>query len=203
MKANDDYFNNRQMKTFFSQNRLLIGLVIFLLVLNISAISSIIYHRVRETKNISLPVQPPVPREARIPGEGRFLRDFLELDRNQFEQFRNTRHAFQAKAFSITEELREKKVEFLEELNNNNPDTGRIEEISEDIGQLHKELRLETGKYYLKLRRICNPEQQQKLHHFFMQSFERQDMAPGPGRSRSLHQRMMKNNRIKPGKDSM
>ena len=191
------------MKTFFSQNRLLIWLVIFLLVLNISAISSIIFHRVREPKNISLPFRPPVQDETRMRGEGRFLRDFLELDRAQYEQFRIDRHAFQTNAWSITEELREKKIEFLDELDKKNPDTGRIEQLSEDIGQLHKALRLETGEYYLKLKTICNVEQQQKLHHFFMQSLGRHDMEHGQARGRGMHQRMKRNNGIKQVNDSI
>ncbi|MBN2213338.1 MAG: periplasmic heavy metal sensor [Bacteroidales bacterium] len=191
------------MKTFFSQNRLLIWLVIFLLVLNISAISSIIYHRVRETKEIPSPFQPPIAWEGRMPDEGRFLRDYLELDKAQFEQFMIKRHGFQTKARGITEELREKKVEFLEELNKKDTDTSKIRELSEDIGQLHKALRLESGKYYLGLRTICNDEQRQKLHRFFMHSLGRHDMEPLPGRGRGMHQRMMKNNRIKPWKDSI
>lgn len=191
------------MKTFFSQNRLLIWLVIFLLVLNISAISSIIFHRVREPDNVSLPFRPPGPDEERIPGDGRFLRDFLELDRRQYEQFRMNRHAFQTKAWSITEELRKKKIEFLEELDKKDPDPGRIEQISEEIGQLHKALRLETGEYYLELKTICNDEQQQKLHHFFMQSLGRHDMINGPARGRGMHQRMKRNNRINQVNDSI
>jgi hypothetical protein len=191
------------MKTFFSQNRLLIWLVVFLLLLNISAISTMIYHKVKETKNPSSFVQPPIHRERRLAGEGRFLRDFLKLDKEQFEQFRVCRHAFQTKAWDITEELREKKIEFLEELDRKNPDTGKIQQISEDIGSLHKSLRMETGKYYLELKAICNDEQQQKLHHFFMQTFERPEMAPGPGRDHGMHKRMMRDNRIKQNNDSI
>ncbi len=191
------------MKTFFSQNKILIWLVVFLLLLNISAITSMIYHRVREAKDPSLLVQPPILRQRRMPAEGRFLRDFLELDAEQFEQFRSSRHAFQMKAWDITEELREKKVEFLEELNRKNPDTGKIQQISEDIGKLHQALRLETGKYYLELRDICDKEQQQKLYHFFMQTFERPEMGPGPGRGRGMHQRMRRHDVMKQDKDSI
>ena len=136
-------------------------------------------------------------------GEGRFLRDFLDLDPEQFEQFRMARYAFQMKAWDITEELREKKVEFLKELNKKNPDTIKIQKISEDIGYLHKGLRLETGKYYLELRTICDKEQQQKLYHFFMQTFERPEMVPAPGRGRGMHQRMMRNSTIKHRNDSI
>lgn|GEM_PF-180383 len=191
------------MKTFFSQNRILIWLIIFLLLLNISVISSLIYHRVRESKNISAIHQAPFQRDSRMRSEGRFLRDFLELDPEQFEQFRMARQAFQMKAWGITEELREKKVEFLKVLNQKNPDTSKIQKISEDIGQLHKDLRLKTGKYYLELRTICDKEQQQKLYHFFMQTFERPEMEPGSGRGRGMHQRMMRNSTIKHRNDSI
>ena len=190
------------MKTFFSQNRILIWLIIFLLLLNISAISTMIYHRAREAKNTSFVRHAPFQRDSRMRGEGRFLKDFLELDPEQFEQFRMARHTFQMKAWDITEELREKKVEFLKALNQKNPDTNKIQIISEDIGLLHKDLRLETGKYYLELRTICDKEQQQKLYHFFMQTFERPDMVPGPGRGRGVHQRMIRNSTTKHRNDS-
>jgi hypothetical protein len=191
------------MKTFFSQNRILIWVILFLLLLNISAISSIIYHRVSESRNTSFIRQTPFQSDGRMRGEGRFLRDFLELEPEQFKQFGMARHAFQTKAWDITQELREKKIEFLKELNQKTPDTSKIQQISEDIGNLHKDLRLETGKYYLELREICDKEQQQKLYHFFMQTFERPDMVPHPGRGRDMHQRMMKHSRMKQNNDSI
>jgi len=191
------------MKTFFSQNRIWIWLIIFLLLINISAITSMIYHRVREEKETVSFHRAPYPGDSRMRGEGRFLRDFLKLDAEQFEQFRIARHAFQMKAWDITEELREKKVEFLEELNQKIPDTSKIQKISEDIGYLHQDLRMETGKYYLKLRSICDNEQQQKLYHFFMQTFERPEMEPGPGRGQGMHQRVMRHKRMKQNNDSI
>lgn len=177
------------MKTFFSQNRILIWLVIFLLLLNIAAISSMIFNRARKVNNTSFIPHANFHREGRMPGEGGFLKEFLELDKGQFEQFRNARHAFQAKAWDITEELREKKFEFLKELHQKNPDTSKIQEISEDIGNLHESLRMESGKYYLELRRLCNEEQQCKLYQFFMQTFEGPEFGHGHGRGRGMHQR--------------
>jgi hypothetical protein len=181
------------MKTFFSQNRILIWLVIFLLLLNISAIIAILYHKSREVENTSLSFQPSVNREIRMSGEGRFFRDFLELDKEQFERFRIVRHHFQMKARNITEELREKKAEFLKELDRKNPDAGKIQEISNEIGQLHATLKLETGKYYLQLKTICNDEQQQKLHHFFLKIIGGGEMMPGQGRGRGMYQKMGRN----------
>lgn len=191
------------MKTFFSQNKVLIWLIIFLLLLNIAAISSMIYQRVRLAKDTSFIPHAPFHRDREMPGEGRFLREFLELDTEQFEKFKVARHSFQMKAWEITEELREKKIEFLKELNRKNPDTGKIQKISEDIGDLHSDLRVETGNYYLELRAICHKEQQQKLYHFFMQTFERPEMEPGPGRGAGRHHRMIRRNMNQHGKDSM
>ncbi len=192
------------MKTFFSQNKILIGLVIFLLLLNIAAISSIIYQRAGVAKHTSIVTHAPFHRDRGMPRQGRFLRELLELDTEQFEEFKVARHDFHMKAWEITEELREKKVEFLKELNRKKPDTSKIQKISEDIGDLHRDLRLETGNYYLELRTICHNEQQQKLYQFFMQTFERPEMVePVPGMGRNRHHRMIKENRNQHGKDSL
>jgi hypothetical protein len=191
------------MKTFFSQNRILIWLVIFLLIINVAAISTILIIRVRKVNDTSFIPHARFHREGRMPGEGGFLKEFLELDEGQFEQFRDARHGFQARAWDITEELREKKFEFLRELHQNEPDTNKIQEISEDIGRLHKRLRLESGKYYLELRRFCSEEQQRKLYHFFMQTFDGTELRHGHDRDRVMHHRKMRRNMIRHKKDSI
>lgn len=191
------------MKTFFSQNKILIWLVAFLLVLNICAIGSILYYKGRTTENVTTIMQHPTHERHATPGEGRFFRNFLGLDETQFRKFSAARNRFHIKLTDLNEELAIKRAEFLKELNRKNPDMVKIRKISDEIGNLHAAMRMETGRYYLQLKEICNPEQQEKLYHFFLQTMEGNDMLPSPSGRGGMHRRFMRNHAIRQNNDSI
>lgn len=191
------------MKTFFSQNKILIWLVMFLLLLNLSVIGTIIYHKYKIEHKSSSFVPQQFSGRGKIQGGGSFLKEYLRLDEKQFTRFRITRNEFQQKAEIINNSLKEKRIEFLNELEKSNPDEAIIRKVSEDIGKLHADLITETSLYYLDLNSLCTKEQLPKLHSFFKQMFEREESMPSTGRFNRQGQGRTQHNNLNKNMDSI
>ncbi len=146
-------------------NRTLISIIVFLALLNLSTIGTIVYH-IWFTDNDADEVtveQVDVPDR----GLGRFFRQQLNLNHSQHIRFREFRQQFHKKANIVTEELQEKRNEFMTELGKEKSDTVKLHNLSKEIGQLHTELKHLTFEYYLQMKSICNKEQQKKLYSIF------------------------------------
>ena len=81
-------------------------------------------------------------------------------------------------------QLTDKKLQMLRELALEKSDTAKLNILAGSIGILHAELKKVTCNYYLDFKKICTPEQQQKLEELFRGIFEGDMPAPGPGRGR-------------------
>ena len=185
------------MKTFFSQNRILIWILFALLVINIVAISSIIYYANRQKNIISEVVPSHLPARGMMHSEGRYMKEYLGLNEEQMVNFRDARFEFHQQAQQIAFELREKRMELLNELKKDSFDQQKVDSISREIGQLHTKLNSDMSKYYLDVKKICHPEQRERLHNFFINTLENDENMPPhmrnhmrPGRG----MRHMKNN---------
>ena len=148
-----------------TNNKTLIIIIIFLGLLNLSTIGTIVYHlkfggdeqKETEVEQIDVP-------DTHL---GRFFRQQLGLTHQQHIKFRQYRRQFHKKANMVTEQLQEKRNEFMEELGKKHSDTKKLHELSQEIGDLHAELKHLTFEYYLQMKSICNEEQQKKLYSIF------------------------------------
>ena len=146
---------------YFNKNKILIWIIIILLAINVSTVATIAYHfythgrveRINKRKHV------------RIPNKrfGHFMFRELNLTKPQRKQFQKFRHNYQHNAKILTKEMKEKRNEIFEELSKENPDTIRLYEMAEDIGIFHKNLKKQTIRHYLKMKKICNKQQQKKL----------------------------------------
>jgi len=144
---------------------LLIWLIIILLATNISTIGTIFYHVYFQDKQ--LPDEPD--RELRIPEGhlGRFFRDEMNLTPQQHRQFRDFRQNFHRKANGLAMRMQENRNMLFQELATENPDTVYLGKLADEIGKMHAQLKRLTFEYYLQMKSVCDPQQQQKLHFIF------------------------------------
>jgi hypothetical protein len=56
----------------------------------------------------------------------------------------------------------------VKEMGTQNPSQKELDSISDDIGKLHSDLKKATIQYYLKMKAICDENQQLKLNEIFM-----------------------------------
>ncbi len=153
------------MRTFFTKYRILTGVVIFLLILNLTALTTILINnnRFRDLPDRSVMMM----RHATSFREGMFLRDELRLNEQQYATFSSSRDAFQKRAARIENDIQKKKMQLLNEITKAKPDPDIVKKTGDEIGQLHSEMLEATSAYYDEIRKICNPEQKILLDDFF------------------------------------
>jgi len=156
--------------------RLLIGVVLFLFVMNVATIASLVYHT-RQPEN------GKSGREAKEAGAyqaekgARFFREQLNLDTLQTNRFREINRAYNRSANMITWDLEQLRVEMVEEMGKVEPDTVRLNTISREIGDHHEQLKKLTVNYYLKMKSVCDDNQQVKLNAIFREMVQKEDSA--------------------------
>jgi len=152
---------------------LLSAFVIVLIIINLSALSTIYYHnkirdrRIEEFKDKR--------EQMHIGGMHRFIKEELNLDSLQFEQFREAYYKNMRETHKIAEKLNIYRHDMISEIAKINPDQDKLDKLSRNIGDLHYELKKLSTKHFMELKEICNDEQQENLQKLFMRMMEDQD----------------------------
>lgn len=150
-----------------NKNKILIYLIVLLAMLNISTIGTIIYHNFQEKKENNVFINNGNGRMM----SGRFFMNELNFDNNQMNQFRNYNHSFRQISLQIINNIDSLKSLMFVEMQKPKTDTATIYNLSEQIGNKHKDLKIETAKFYLEIKKICNIQQQKKLNQVFYPLF--------------------------------
>lgn len=159
--------------------KILQWLVVLLLLLNLSTIASIVYHKYEEKTDTDILISD-TESERRL--NGRYFRQTLGFDNEQMEAFRQANRAFQPEANAIISTIDSLKNDIFSELKKEHPDTSRLNSLSENIGNQHSKLKKETNKFYLKIKNVCDSVQKEQLNEVFSPLFRNQ-YAGTPGRN--------------------
>lgn len=160
-----------------------IWIIILLLIMNVSAIVTMLYHKKQENKaaEVSESTVAAMQQGPSMQYSGRWFRDELGLTGSQMREFSRFNPVFRQKVRNINIELLKEKQKMLDELAREKSDTTLLNELSDSVGALHSKLKRATYAYYLEFKKICTPEQQEKLNSIFNRMFEGETPA-GPGR---------------------
>jgi Spy/CpxP family protein refolding chaperone len=159
---------------YFFKKRFSFWLVILLLLINIAAISTIIYHIISDkstTQTIEIK-----------PDAGNIITGELGLSPDQKSNFKNINGNYNQQSQKILDQLTEKRSEMLAELAKDNPDTNLLHTIASEIGHLHTNLKLLTIENFLELKKLCTPEQQIQLSKMFSDMLECEGHFKGMGK---------------------
>lgn len=161
-----------------NNKRILIWIIIILAATNLSTIGSFCYHRSAETKDPGT----KSTEQTSLPGEQRtrFFHDQLNLDNDQFDQFREINRTFNRTARSIEINLSYLRRAIVDELQTVNPDSTRLDSLATGIGNGHRKLKQVTITFYLDMKKICTPEQQAKLYEIFQSTLNKEDQVNLP-----------------------
>jgi len=152
-------------------------LVVLLVLFNLSTIGSIIYHNYQEKKDPGTLIIDSGS-ESRL--NGRYFKQTLEFDNAQMDAFRLANRAFQPKANMIIYKIDSLKNEIYSELKKETSDTILLNQFSKQIGEQHIDLKKETNRFYLKIKKVCSSDQKQKLDSVFSPLFKNK-MIEGQG----------------------
>jgi Spy/CpxP family protein refolding chaperone len=136
------------------KKKFIIIAIALLLIINLSALATIGYHRFIYCKvDGSL---------CKFSGDD-YLYQELSLSRSQIEQMKAHKQSFQAQADTISQQLFFKRIELVNLLKTSEPDSDRIHQALQEIGSLQTELQQQVIGSVLKQKKILNPEQQEKF----------------------------------------
>jgi Spy/CpxP family protein refolding chaperone len=177
--------------------KILTWIIILLLIMNVSAIVTMLYHKSQEEKAEIVSGNPVAAIQSgpTMKYSGRRFRDELGLTSDQMREFSRFNPIFRQKLRDLNIRLLRKRQEMIDELAVDKSDTTMLNSLSYSIGELHSELKKATYAYYLEFKRICTPEQKEKLNSIFNNMFEGETPVVGPGRGMQGRGRLGMRNR--------
>jgi len=153
-------------------NNTIFWVLIFLVVINISALATyFIYTR----KPVVQPIQPTELKQ------GISLEQKLGLLPDQTLKVNKINNKYQASSEPIVAAIRDKKSLLLEELSKENSDTSILIKLVEDITNEQKNLQQANIKQFLDLKKVCTPEQTQKLSQIYSELYGCNNNGKGKG----------------------
>ncbi len=158
---------------FFSKNKLIFWVLIFLVTVNLTALVTIgilysRYNKLVENQSVEKPTMA-------------FQRE-LDLTPSQSEKVDVILEEFRNSTDSVRNRMRESRAALLEELARENPDTNHIFELTGTISLLQRHMQNASAKQYLALKKICNPDQCKRLSDLYFEFYGFQGKGPGMGR---------------------
>lgn len=157
--------------------------IVFLAVMNVSTLVTIAYNQKQPEKQVEGVTVGQTQLEADAEKfSGRYFRDKLQLDSEQMNRFRTFNPIFRSQARAITVELGRLRREMLTEMSATKSDTLRLAKLSDSIGNLHRDLKVLTYRYYLDIKTMCNASQQNQLQILFSTMFTNDAPMSFPGR---------------------
>jgi hypothetical protein len=163
---------------FFNKNRLIFWLLLFLVVINISALVTFFLFYSGQKKQSS-----------QNTGKQSFsmFQKELSLTPIQSEKVCSINAQHRSISEPVSTALKEKRSQLLEELSLEQPDTLLLRKYAEEIGDLQKEMQMALIRHYLDLKTVCDSCQCQKLSSFYFQLYD--SKGPGKGMGKQMQHR--------------
>lgn len=158
---------------YFKRYNILKWILVVLLVLNISAIGTIIYHVYFDGGS---EYQTSVNNEAPL-----FLKEKMNLNNRQWDDFRRMHARFREESRYLFQEMATIRKEILEEVSKENPDREKLYELADKYGEQHALLKRKTIDHFLGMKDNISPEQERMMNMFLHNMMEQEGPGPGGG----------------------
>jgi Spy/CpxP family protein refolding chaperone len=144
---------------FFRKNTIIIWILSAMLIITLSALGTMIFHdkckrlTQQETKDCGMRCN--------------LLTEELGLSESQAKSVDMIRARHRQATMATADSLRFSRSALVTELGRETPDTLRLRQLSRSIGGLQTQLVDQTIDQYLRIRKECTPEQQEKLSSLY------------------------------------
>lgn len=165
---------------FFSKNRLVFWLLIFLIVLNITLLAAFLIHTGKNSDTAT--DRASTGQEITLSGE-------LSLSPDQTKLVNEVNARFRESNEPLFAAIREKKSALVDELAKPETDTAVVAKLAAEVGEAQGNIQLSNAKQFLELKKICTPEQTQKLANIYagLYGCQRDGQGRGPGNGQGRH----------------
>jgi hypothetical protein len=163
---------------FFLKKQVSVWLVVILILINIAAILTIVYHVYFDGK------REPSTTETADPGK--IITRELNLDQAQMQQYHNLQSDFSQESQPVVDQMTEARLGILEELSRPDSNPSKLDSLASVIGDLHYELKRITIHHLLKVKAICDSSQQNQLHNLIRDMMQSEGAFKGMGKKFQL-----------------
>jgi hypothetical protein len=149
------------------RNTVLIWAVIVLALMNLATVGTIIYHVETDGKTndtIQLMVND-------FKLNNSIIAETLGLNANQTDDCKIILNEFRQAVREIHTGLNMNRAGLFVELQKEKPDTLVCNRFSNEIGELHKDLKIKTSHFYLQLKNLCPSGREENLHQLLAPLF--------------------------------
>jgi len=151
------------------KKRLIAFGIIFLVVINISALATLIYNRWFKAQRLDLAADSSESLAA--------IQKKMSLSTEQLERMRNLRSSFEADIDEIRWQMQEKRKVLAAEIKKTKPDITLIDHLIDEIGNLQSTVQKRTIRNLLKGKSILTPAQREKYFSMFDDYVHRRGMG--------------------------
>lgn len=159
-----------------NRTKILLIVIVILTIINIAAVATI-FLKLQKHHADSFQFRPPLALDEdsikNMPGPA-FMMDEIGFDQEQRTAFRNSRMNFRKDAEPLFREIRELNAELIDEIANEDADTGRLASITNRIGSMHTRVKQLTVRHLQEVKLIATPEQQKQLRDFYRELITRE-----------------------------
>ena len=153
-------------------------LLLFLFIINISALVSLAYNRWVKT--------PPSYHQQEASETLETLQEPIALNQKQLQQMKDLRVALESEIITIREQMQNKRQALVTEMNKPKPDLTFIDNIIDEISYLQSRIQKRTIRNLMQDKKILSPSQQNRYFSMF------EDHVRGMGRGRGRRGRAKK-----------
>lgn len=162
---------------FFSKNRFVFWLLIFLVVINFSAlITFLVFFSHSSTGSAEQPQK----------NQGMALRKELSLTPSQSEKVEIILAGYRNSTDPVAADIRNYRKQLLEELAKDKPDSTLLNKYEEEICSLQLQMQKASVRQYMALKEICTPAQCQRLSALYFELYGCQSKCKGMEKGKGM-----------------
>lgn len=157
----------------FPINRVVFWLLISLIVILLSALITLVVFFSNNRYTVS---------RQKIENTGVIFRKELALSDSQSEKVGNILAQYKNTTNPLVAEIRDHRLQMLDELAKESPDTIMLNRYMSEISELQKQMQKASLKQYTDLKKICTPEQCKRLSALYFELYGFQGQGKGAGK---------------------
>lgn len=155
-----------------TRNKLLIGMVGLIFVMNLALAITIYRHVSSENKVVN-----------NTTSSG-YLCQQLSFNPDQLSGYEKQKDVFFRRADSLRSQLAELRLLLANEIEKENPDGAVLNQLAASTGQIHSQLTLQTALHFHEMGKLCTPEQKAKLMDTYRTTGIKDPAQQGGGKQR-------------------
>ncbi len=163
-----------------NNNRFVFWAIILLVVVNFSALTAYFFYGQKPTG----PTEPKA-----IAKSGIVLSEELALTPEQTTKVNQINKTYQATSQPIVEAIREKKAELIDELTKEDTDTVWVDSLANHVVKEQKKLQMANIKQFIDLKKVCSPQQTQKLSQIYAELYGCENSCRNNGQGKGMGHR--------------